>query len=755
MTNSNNVNTTIDVAVRFIISHRIFVLTTILLITAIFGYGISTINVNNDASKALPSDLPEMVNVATVREKFNAPYSVIFMAKFSDETINEKISLLNGWAEQFDSIRVDGELGVSGVSHLGKLKVPEAGGMVGVKAASLSPDLSSEKLLSRIENNREITNSFISDDHSVAVMLIYTKTEVDRQATLSEIQNILDSIHNSGYEDTYITGATATSWYLNLGIKSNFRVLLPVAILICILILFAIFKRLSFVLVPIVVISIALIWIFGAMGFLGIDFTILTSVIPVILFPIGLANSIHILKTYNHYRISRNSFTNSFIFAYDELMRAIILTSLTTFFGFASFAFSDLKWTQTFGIFTGLGVMVALFLTVILLPLLISREKGSPKSDQSERIIPVSLFKRIVFETPTTWIFLVLIIIFIVQFAPKVGFDNNPIHFFDRDHDVVLSDSVVNDKFGGTRFFDIMIESGRPIDDSTQWADIFAITDSIQNHESVGNIISLVPVIRSTSQIVSNRDLSETGVTLLFRTFASRMKKVFDSFITEDRRAIKLSLTLSNQNDENYISLSQDITRYIESEYPHLTATPAGQALLIDAGLSQLVKTQLTSLSITFVTVALILILLFKNVRLGIYTTIPIVLSSLTVAGIMALFSVSINTVTVIIINTSVGIGIDYAIHFTAGYLRQKELSHSTRDAIIGALKHKGAVILFNTIAVGVGLLVLLFSNFPPIRELGLFIFISMAISSTFSLLFLPLLLNTIKSNTVEVMGAE
>jgi len=745
----------IDSTVNALIKNRLLVIVLISLITVIFGYGISKIVVNNDASKALPDDLPQVMNMRAIREKFNAPYSVIFMVQFENETITEKITLLNGWAEQFEAITINGELGVSSVSHLGKLKVPERGGMIGVRAVSLSPEQSSEKLIGQINENREITRNFISDDFSTAVMLIYTRTEVDRQATLSEVQNVLESIHDEGYKNTYITGATATAWYLNKGIRANFRQLLPVAILICAVILYTIFRRLSFVLAPLVIISIALLWVFGLLGFLHIDFTLLSSVIPVILFPIGLANSIHILKTYNHYRVKDHSFEESFTYAYQELMRAVILTSLTTFFGFASFAFSDLKWTQNFGIFTGLGVMIVLFLSVLLLPLLISPEKGNRKSDQSERLIPVQLFKRLVFETPTTWIFLMVIIIFITLFAPKVSFDNNPIHFFDRDHDVVLSDSIVNDQFGGTRFFDLLIESETPIDDSAHWADIFTISDSIGRYESVGSVISIVPVLRRTSQIVSNQDLSETGITLLFKTFARQMQKVFNSFITEDHCAIKMSLTLSNQNNENYIALSEEIKEYIETAYPHLTVTPGGQALLIDAGLNLLVKTQLVSLSITFIMVALILILLFRDIRLGIYTTIPIVLSSLTVAGVMALFNVTINTVTVIIINTSVGIGIDYAIHFTAGYLRQRQLCSTNREAIIKALKYKGAVIMFNTIAVGVGLLVLLFSNFPPIRELGLFIFVSMGISSAFSLLFLPLLLNTITDTILKTSAHE
>lgn len=731
--------------VTLLVNNRKTFLSLLLLVTLFFALGMTRLHVNNDTSKALPDDLKEIVNVEKIRETFNAPYSVIYMVQFENETIQEKIALLNEWAEQFEKVTVGGEKGVLSVAHLGRIKVPIKGGMLGIKAGEISPYESTEELEERINDNRELTGSFISDDYSIAVMLIFTSEEVERHKLLAKLQDVLTGIHKSGYEQSYITGATATSWYLNRGMRENFRVLLPIAILICTVILYGIFRRISFVFVPLLIIVIALVWLFGLMGFLGVDFTLLSSVIPLILFPIGLANSIHVLKSYNHYRVEGNSFAESFTLAYRELMRAILLTSLTTFFGFASFLFSELKWTQSFGVFTGFGVMVSLLLTLVVLPLLISPRPGDEKSDQSERIIPVKLFELAIFRTPTVKIVLVLVALYALFFAPKIRFDNNPIHFFNADHEIVMSDSIVSDQFGGTRFFDIVIESDSAIDDSTGWSTIYKITDWLNEQESIGRVVSIVPVLRRSSQIVKGRDLSETAVTLVFRTFGSKMKDVLNSFISDDKKAVKLSLTLKSAEGANYLTLAEEIRTHIETKYPHYTVTCGGQALILDAGLDLLVKTQLISLSITFVMVALILIVLFHDVRLGIYTTIPIVLSSLSVAASMAILDVAINTVTVIIINTSVGIGIDYAIHFTAGYLREKEHAESNIEAIINAIKRKGAVILFNTIAVGVGLLVLLFSNFPPIRELGLFIFLSMAVSSLFSLTFLPLFLKKLE----------
>jgi hypothetical protein len=108
----------------------------------------------------------------------------------------------------------------------------------------------------------------------------------------------------------------------------------------------------------------------------------------------------------------------------------------------------------------------------------------------------------------------------------------------------------------------------------------------------------------------------------------------------------------------------------------------------------------------------------------------------------MAATGTTINLVTVIVVTACIGIGIDYAIHFTSSFLRFKRNGAEPIQALLEALQDKSTVIVFNTLAVGVGFLTLCFSNFPPVRTLGIFIFLSMIVGSMFTLLFLPVFLN-------------
>ncbi len=751
-----------------LIEKRIQILIIIALITTFFGYHTFNLEVDNNPAHSLPDSLQQKMDIVTIREKFDSPYTILFLAELHEGTLSEKLATLDSWEKQFSNVMVTapGDTvevpGFSNVTSLSGISVPVKGGMFGIKTQSLlDEDLTEAELQELIIENSDLTSRLVSEDQTTFLMILYTDDDVDRQETIGKAVALVDQFHDDGFENTYITGSTAIAWYLNAGMSRDFARLLPIAVLLSMIMLYIIFRRFSFVIAPLIVIAIAITWTFGFMSLLGVKFSVLTGVIPLILFPVGLADSIHVLKCYLNHRREDKEYRESFILSFEELLKPILLTSVTTFFGFASFALSPLEWTQVFGIFTGIAVMLALLLTVILLPILIASDaKTRVHSHKEISIMPVRAMNRFIFKSPGAVIFLLIIMGFAIYFLPRQQYENNPISFFNSDHDVVVSDSIIGETFGGSRFFDLLIEvdesSDLTIDDSLRWSEIAEITSMVEANDNIGSANSLLPIINRVSSLISKDDnpLSNSTISMFTgkkgifgrESFAT----IIDAGITEDHRAIKLSLTCKNVPKFNYIGLAEELKKEIETKYPHYVVTAAGQALMIDAGVELLTETQVNSLTLTFITVGLILIILYRNIRVGLFTTFPIVVATLFVAALMASLGVSINSITVIIINSSVGIGIDYAIHFTAGFLRVRDFNEhpSTRDAILHAIHDKGTVIVFNTLAVGLGFLVLNFSGFPPVRDLGLFIFLSMTISSIFALIFLPLLLQFIKPRT-------
>ena len=201
-------------------------------------------------------------------------------------------------------------------------------------------------------------------------------------------------------------------------------------------------------------------------------------------------------------------------------------------------------------------------------------------------------------------------------------------------------------------------------------------------------------------------------------------------------------MTCHNDPGVHPLAIAENIEKHVKDNYQGWEVLVAGPAILNEAMSGVLIKTQIFSLISTFIPVFLCLVLFLRSFRAGLFAIIPIVLSTGCVYALMGILGVTINLVTVIIMNTCIGIGIDYAIHFVAGYIHYaRESTDKVRNLKL-TIKNKGTPILFNTLVVGIGFLILAFSSFPPIRDFGILVFVSMVVSAGFSILFLTVLIS-------------
>jgi predicted RND superfamily exporter protein len=743
--------------ISFFIRHRIAVLIVTFLITIFFGYFLTKIKMNNDPTKSIPADMPELVAYNKLQKVFNSPRTILVIARFdSTLSLREKLNKLNSWAEQFRGLD-----GVLSAVHLGSVQVPMSGGFFGLSAdyiVSQKQELTDNELRTRIRENPEFTSAFISNNESVLGMMLEIDDSKNQVQIVSHVVKLQKQLNREGPAEILITGATLYAYYIDNAMRHDFAILLPICLVVVFILLIAAFHRLSYVLASLAVIAIAIIWTFGVMGIVGYEFSVVTAIIPVILFPIGVASAIHIFKTYARRRIGYTGNNLSLIQeTFQELFNPIVLSSITTFAGFFSFAFSRMIWTQGFGIFTSIGVVFALLLSLILLPIVLSWEKpqkvtGSDSQTQHEKSHLWGFYKRFI-TSQIQWILLAVIVITIgiIGFL-KVRVEGNPIAMFPPNSDIRRSDDIIAENLGGTRFMWILLEHKKAkIETIEQWKEIEQITDYAKGLDIVGGTTSLLPLIHKVSRIMNNEDISKPALSMILGT-TSLMGKRFDKYvsawITEDRQKVKIALICKNAiGGTKFIDLSTELQTYITHNYPDWNALVIGPPVLNDAMTNLLVTTQNSSLIIAFVSVFLILCLIFRSIKVGFIAIVPIVFSTLFVYALMGFFGVAINTVTVIIVNTCIGIGIDYSIHFTAGYTYLRSQHQDRLNTILHTARIKGSVILFNTFIVGIGFLVLAFSSFPPIRHFGIFVFVSMMASALFALAFLPVLFRLFGAN--------
>jgi predicted RND superfamily exporter protein len=111
----------------------------------------------------------------------------------------------------------------------------------------------------------------------------------------------------------------------------------------------------------------------------------------------------------------------------------------------------------------------------------------------------------------------------------------------------------------------------------------------------------------------------------------------------------------------------------------------------------------------------------------------------------MGFAGIKLNLGTSMVASVSIGIGIDYSIHFIEAFKREYRQYGGDSNFLWHSFNSSGKAIIINAVSVGAGFAVLLLSRFNMLCSLGLLIALTMFTSALVSLTVLPVLLVALK----------
>jgi len=237
---------------------------------------------------------------------------------------------------------------------------------------------------------------------------------------------------------------------------------------------------------------------------------------------------------------------------------------------------------------------------------------------------------------------------------------------------------------------------------------------------------------------------------------AEYLKDVIDSSIsiaTERRKIVYAREQLTNifnlelsQDNSNYLWYLTDDYVYVPDPDGEITYSfnLTGMPVITNRVNDSVYQGQIKSMFTAFIAVFILLALQFGSIWIGFVAMIPIMLTILTSFGVMGIGNISLNIGTMMVASVAIGAGIDYTIHFVNRY-KDELTKHNKIDALKNTMTGTGRAILFNSISVAAGLIVLSLSKIEMISIFGKLISSVMIISVIYTLLLLPILLNSIK----------
>ncbi|MGE4586719.1 MAG: MMPL family transporter, partial [Mangrovibacterium sp.] len=158
------------------------------------------------------------------------------------------------------------------------------------------------------------------------------------------------------------------------------------------------------------------------------------------------------------------------------------------------------------------------------------------------------------------------------------------------------------------------------------------------------------------------------------------------------------------------------------------------------------ISSLLLALSIIFVMLSLI----FRSFSAGLKGSLPLLLSTLFLFGLMGFAGIPLDIVTALLSSIMIGVGVDYTIHFLWRYKEEFARNGDCRQSITTTLNTSGRGIIFNAFSVIVGFAALCFSGFAPLRYFGMLVVVSIFSCLISALLLIPAIIMLTRPRFLE-----
>jgi predicted RND superfamily exporter protein len=165
-----------------------------------------------------------------------------------------------------------------------------------------------------------------------------------------------------------VSGVPAVQQRLSDMVQRDKNVTTAISLLLAFLITLGLFQgSLSSALMPLFVVGLSVIWLYGTMGYIGIPLSTLAGSVAALVIGIGIDYSVHILSTYRLHRRDQ-SIDQALSEAVGETGLSILATSVTTIGAFLAFLSGMMPEMHRFGLIMSIGIGYSLLFSFMLLP---------------------------------------------------------------------------------------------------------------------------------------------------------------------------------------------------------------------------------------------------------------------------------------------------------------------------------------------------------------------------------------------------
>ena len=610
---------------------------------------------------------------------------------------------------------------------------------------------------SKVFSTPGLVDVFFSEDRKSVAINMKHKQRMSKAACDQLSLDVEREVERFNFDGKHIIGrALGQRIYVDMMVR-ELAMFISISLLLTILFLFIAFRSGWGIVIPTLVVIISILWTLGAMKLLGKDIDLMITILPTIIFVVGMSDSVHVLTKYLQELRNGRDKVEAIKYAFKSIRLATFLTALTTSVGFLTLMLSDIKPVSDFGLYTSIGVMLAYGLTFTMLPaiLLLAKPKRLYAFSTSEDFWLKKMhfvFRWILRRRKVVFISGLVIIAVGLYGISMLVVDNMMLEDLRDDHLLKKEFRYMEEHYSGVRPFEMAIFPKKGIDPFQK--EFLTALDSLhyflENNYGVGAQGSLSILVKTFNK-ASNGGQKEfysipeqAEINQIERILKRKSTREYlNLFYSDSSNVLRVTGKVGDIGRLYYEEKNRQLAEFISTNKldTRFDYKVTGTAHLIDLNNQSLVDNMLADLLLSVLVVGLIMAVIYRSWKMLFLTIIPNVIPLLLVGGLMGYVGIPIKISTSIIFNIAFGIAVDDTIHFLARVRTLLGEGLSLPYAIKRTFLTTGKAMIITTLILCGGFMTLVLSNFLGTYYIGFLITLTLIIGVITELLFAPLVL--------------
>ena len=728
--------------VELVLKHPLMTVLMIFLVTGLFAWRIPTLTFKTSIYDLVIEDFPATARYDQFKTIFGSDEIIQVVIK-SDDIYNEAT---------FKNIQElsDAAAKIEGIRRV--LSLPEI-----KKAVDFSGKWELKQFSEVMSHVDLFKRNLFSDDHKTTALMLVLDNEADPDRVIAAVNQLIDTAPKP--LGLYQIGMPLVSQALARLTQKDFFRLPPITFILIAVVLMCLYRNGMHIALPLICVTLALVWNFGLMALTGIPLSILTMIVPVFLIAVGTAYCLHIVTEYRRQIQAVPDGPAAVLATFNGITFPTILAVATTVIGLGSLLISRITAIQEFAIFACMGILSFLVILLTLMPAVMSM-LSPPKAKNARGTSGFNFFDRMIDgiadinlnHQKITFSVMGGLVLFSVIGMFRIPVESNPVGYFKEDTEVSRNFHDIYQHLSGS--FPMNVTLGSDTEDYFQQVENILKIDKMQQYidtlPGIDKTISFADYLKLVNY--ASNQFKPEYYRLPEETWELRMLiNSYKIMLGEDmlRRFMNPDFSLANilllthiSSSREFLAAKKNILAHAENTFSKETRWDVtGLGVVISESSHQITSGQIKSLSITMVIIFGIMFLLFLSIKVGLIAIIPNLFPIIVNFGIMGWFGVELSMFTSLIASIAIGLAVDDTIHYLVRYNQEFRKDLNDRRALKETLRHIGRPIIFTSLTISIGFSILVMSSFKPTAIFGAMMAITMFSALAGDLILLPSLL--------------